>query len=438
MNVYREACAVRSNVKLGTVVGKFPVGQRYAAGDWVSADRVFLIDRDGRRVQDCFSGGGSANLGYLAELAEQEPSQERQAAQVSRLCHALADMAAPALSHVFLRQSADEALKLALTSAHHYFVAKGRPDKTYFLELEFTRRTTMRAVGSAKTLKNSVFDVRSAYLPAMHLFYGAETQNDDEPSVDWSHLAIASLRRFVTLNGADRCAGIIVEPVQLFGELEIIPSGFLARLRSECDRLGTLLIINERLSGFGRTAGVFFSSDEGVVPDILVVGDGMSSGYLETGAALLSDHVGDTLNRANTAEMNVEGRSYTALSDVSVTNTALQLYTFGGVEAARDISAYFQARLNELLRMPYVGDVRVKGLLATIAIVEDKVRNVKFLPRATVGKRILSSALERGLIFQVIEGDVLAFAPSFNYTFADIDALVEGVRSSIAATFFSR
>jgi adenosylmethionine-8-amino-7-oxononanoate aminotransferase len=88
--------------------------------------------------------------------------------------------------------------------------------------------------------------------------------------------------------------------------------------------------------------------------------------------------------------------------------------------------------------MPYVGDIRVRGLLATITIVEDKIRKVRFAHHENIGQKILLNGLKQGIVFKVTEGDVLAFAPSFNYTFAEIDTLVEGVRNAIAATFFSR
>jgi adenosylmethionine-8-amino-7-oxononanoate aminotransferase len=439
MNVRRESGIEQSKHSQLLAVGELPFNQCYSMHDWVWADRVFLINRDGRRFQDCFSGDGYTNLGYIPEFAELEVSLEHQEVLAARFFKTLSDITPPGLPHVLLRKSADAALKTALVLARNYFLAVGQPQKTYFLELEFTRRTTMRTVGAAKSIQDTDLDVRSLFLPAINSCSKTTMLSEDEYPTDWLSQAITSVKRFIALNGADRCAAIIIEPVQLFGELESIPSGFLARLHSECHRLNILLVVNEKLSGFGRAGGVFFCSDEAVIPDILVIGDGVSSGYIKAGVALLADRVGAALSQSNSAEQSFDNSLHVKPVDFSVLTAVLEHYTVGGaLEAVVDIVEYFNRRLYELMAMPYIGDVRVKGLLATITIVEDKFRKVRFAHHENIGQKILLNGLKQGIVFKVTEGDVLAFAPSFNYTFAEIDALVEGVRNAIAATFFSR
>ena len=439
MNVHRESDIVQCKHSQLLAVGELPFIQCNSMHDWVWADRIFLISRDGRRFQDCFSGDGYTNLGYIPEFADLEVSLEHQEVHASRFCKTLNDITPPGLSHVFLRKSADAALKTALVLAKSFFLAVGQPQKTYFLELEFTRRTTMRTVGAAKSMQDIHLDVRSLFLPPIHSCSKPTMPSENEYPTDWLSQAITSIKRFIALNGADRCAAIIVEPVQLFGELESIPPGFLAQLHSECHRLNILLVVNEKLSGFGRAGGVFFCSDEAVIPDILVIGEGISSGYVKTGVALLADHVGAALSQSNSTEKIYDDSSHVKPVDFSVLTAALEHYTVGGaLEAVIDIAEHFHLRLYELMAMPYVGNVRVKGLLATITIVEDKFRKVRFAHHENIGQKILLNGLKQGIVFKVTEGDVLAFAPSFNYTFAEIDALVEGVRNAIAATFFSR
>jgi adenosylmethionine-8-amino-7-oxononanoate aminotransferase len=439
MNVHRESDIEQCKHSQLLAVGDLSINKCNSTHDWVWADRVFLINRDGLRFQDCFSGNGYTNLGYIPEFADLEVPLEHQDAQISRFCKTLNDITPPGLSHIFLRKSADAALKTALVLARSYFLAVGQPQKTYFLELEFTRNTTMRTVGAAKSMQDIDLDVRSLFLPTIYSCSKTIKLSEGEHSADWLSEAITSVKRFIALNGADRCAAIIVEPVQLFGELESIPSGFLARLHSECHRLNILLIVNEKLSGFGRAGGVFFCSDETVIPDILVLGDGISSGYVKTGVALLADRIGNALSLSNSTEGSFDNNSQLKPVDLSVITSAIEHYTVGGaLESVVNIVEYFHLRLHELMAMPYVGDVRIKGLLATISIVEDKVRKVRFAHHENIGQKILLNGLKHGIVFKLTEGDVLAFAPSFNYTFAEIDTLTEGVRNAIAATFFSR
>jgi len=438
MNLQRESdiASFRPDQRLG--VYERPFIQCNSMQDWMLADRIFMTRRDGQRLQDCFSGGGFMNLGYLPELARWKKSREHQAVLDARLRKALCELAPPGLTHVFVRQSADAALRTALVSVRDYWVARGQPQRTCFLELEFTRKTTMRTVGAAKTRENVNFDIRSVYLPAIHGGSSAQLHGEEQ-SADWTSLAMASVKRFIALNGADRCAAIIVEPVQLYGELECLPSGFLAQLYKECRRMNLLLLVNETLSGFGRAGDVFYCSEEAVSPDVMVVGEGMSSGYVKAGAVLLADHVGNVLIGGQAAQEDLASGLHQEPIDCSVLLAVLQRYTEGGaLHAARDITEHFHCRLNELSGMPYVGEIRIKGLLATVAIVQDKQRRVRFATHENRGQKILLNALKNGIAFHVMDGDVLAFAPSFNYTFDEIDALVEGVRSAIAATFFSR
>jgi adenosylmethionine-8-amino-7-oxononanoate aminotransferase len=426
MSVHHGSNIVQSKHSQLLAVGELPFDQFYAIYDWVWADRVFFISRDGQCFQDCFSGGGYTSLGYTPELAVLDVSHEPHHVQVSKRCNILSEIAPPGLSHVFLRRSADAALKAELVLARNYFVAVGQPQKSYFLELEVTSRTIMRTMGAAKTMQEVDFDIRLLFIPVIHSCSKTKILSEHEHPADWISQAIISEKIFIALNDADRCAAIIVQPVQFVGELESIPSGFLARLFSEYHRLNILLIVNEKLSSFGRAGGVFFCSDEAVIPDVLVVGDGMRSGYERTGAVLLADQIGAALIQSNSAENRFNENSHPDLSDLSVLTAALEHYAVGGaLEAALDIVEHFRRRLNELTAMPYVGEVRVKGLLATITIVQDKVRKVCFAHHENIGQKILLNALEHGVVFKVIEDDVLAFAPSFNYTFADIDALVE-------------
>jgi adenosylmethionine-8-amino-7-oxononanoate aminotransferase len=78
-----------------------------------------------------------------------------------------------------------------------------------------------------------------------------------------------------------------------------------------------------------------------------------------------------------------------------------------------------------------VGEVRGRGLLAAVELVENKASKAKPQASFQLGQRILARAFEDGLVFRAFADDVLGFAPSLNYTEADVDVLIAKLRSAI-------
>jgi len=120
----------------------------------------------------------------------------------------------------------------------------------------------------------------------------------------------------------------------------------------------------------------------------------------------------------------------------AIANAVLDLYTDGGLLTNGErVGQHFEAKLKELEELPCVGEVRIRGMLAAVELVADKKTKAK--PDATLrmGQRVLEHAFENGLVFRAFNDDILGFAPSLNYTEADIDVLVDRVRASISHVF---
>lgn len=204
-----------------------------------------------------------------------------------------------------------------------------------------------------------------------------------------------------------RLAAVIIEPVQgVGGAIEHRP-GFLAHLREFCDRTGALLIFDEVLTGAGRTGAMWAFEHAGVVPDVLIAGKGLASGYP---VSLLASRreVLDTPPFGNPGH----GASTFASGNVACAAGAATLRELAARDAvgnAARVGASLRADLDELARRhPIVGDVRGKGLLLAIELVRDRATKERVAP--AVGQRLVAALARRGVL-AVGGGPVLRLTP---------------------------
>ncbi len=204
-----------------------------------------------------------------------------------------------------------------------------------------------------------------------------------------------------------RVAAVIIEPVQGVGGAIVHDEGFLAHLREFCDRTGALLIFDEILSGVGRTGKMWAFEHSGVIPDVLLAGKGLASGYpisliasrrelLDTGAFGLPGAGASTFASGNLA-----------CAAGAATLALLQDGTI--LEHARRVGESLLGALLELqARHPIVGDVRGQGMLMTIELVQDRASKAP-TPPAVMRKLILALA-RRGML-AVGGGHMLRITP---------------------------
>ena len=183
--------------------------------------------------------------------------------------------------------------------------------------------------------------------------------------------ALAHVEEVIWYEGPQYIAAILLEPIVGSSGLIVPPDGFLRGLRQLCDQHGILLILDEVMTGFGRTGKWFASEHEGVVPDIMTFAKGVNSGYVPLGGAMVNEKI------AKHFDTNVlwSGLTYSGHPVACAAGVAT-------VNAYRDERIIEHgAKMGELLmkelrtiaaRHPSVGDVRGKGLFIGIELVKDR------------------------------------------------------------------
>jgi 4-aminobutyrate aminotransferase-like enzyme len=198
-------------------------------------------------------------------------------------------------------------------------------------------------------------------------------------------------------------AAIIVEPIQGTNGNVVPPMGFLKELRKLTTEIGALLIVDEMITGFGRTGKLFGCQHEEIVPDIITIGKSFGGGYPMTGL-MSNDKIIFSKPFANPSGSS---SSYggNPLASAAAYVTVKTIVEDGLVENSRNVGEFMLNRLMSFKeKFPFVGDVRGRGLLIGVELVKNKKTNEK-LDKETC-KLIFHECLKRGLIVMGYNPDI--------------------------------
>ena len=245
------------------------------------------------------------------------------------------------------------------------------------------------------------------------------------------------LEALIEREGADTIAAFIAEPVIGAGGIIPAPADYFARVRDICDRHGILLILDEVVTGFGRTGTMFGFEHYGLRPDVVTLAKGITSGYLPLGASVISDEIYDTIRSRLPDHMPIShGFTYSghpACCAAALAN--IDIIEREGLPAnAAAIGAYLLDRLRDRFAgFASVGDIRGQGLMIGIELVADKKTKRGFsMPHAACA-RVEAEAWERGLYVRAMATEVVGIAPPLTIDRTCADQIVEILAESIAA-----
>lgn len=413
---------------------------------WKSAEGIHLVDVNGHRVQDAFSGLWCVNAGYGQQSIVEAARKQLEALPYAtgyfgfgsepaiELAYRLAKLAPPGLNHVIFGQGGSDAVDTAIRTVRYYFNAIGQPEKKHFIAVQRGYHGSS-AVGSGLTA-----------LPVFHRYFDVPTttQHHIEAPYPYRHSAgpdeaavlaatVAALKSKVEEIGQGNVAAFICEPIIGSGGVIVPPEGYLKAMRATCDELGILLIVDEVITGFGRTGPMFGCEHEGISPDIMTMAKGLTSGYAPMGATIISEKIYAAIAEAGSDGTPFgHGQTYAGHPvSAAIANATLDLYESGLLKNGTEIGEYFQAKLRSLEELSVVGQVRGRGMLAGVELVADKHTRGKPDAKLKIGQKILAHAFSEGLVFRAFADDILGFAPSLNYTHADVDRLIEILTFSI-------
>ena len=423
---------------------------------WQQIERgegIYLYDTDSNRYLDACAGVHVVSIGHgVEEIAD---AMREQASKVcftySRfltqpqvdLAQKIGDLTPEGLNKVFFVSGGSEATESAMKIARKYHLETGNPKK--YKVVSRWQSWHGNTVGALSMSGRTPW--RDDYVPYLLNFphipppycyrcpYGE--------TYPGCHLTCADeLERVIRQEGSEYISAFIAEPILGTSAAGMTPPPeYYPIIREICDRHNVLMIIDEVVTGFGRT-GVNFGIDHwGVVPDIMATGKGLSSGYTPIAATIAHEKIYDAIYEKSTSF--VHGHTYGGNPLSCAVALAVQNYIerHDLVSQCARMGDLMLEKLTPLHDIPIVGDIRGKGLLTGIEFVADKEKRTPFDPEQKVTSMVVNLAFEKGVLVMPgapglvdgVAGDHIAISPPFTITESEVLQIVDVLKETIEA-----
>ncbi|HET6303209.1 MAG TPA: aspartate aminotransferase family protein [Myxococcota bacterium] len=413
------------------------------------AEGCWLETREGHRILDAAGGAILVNVGHgRREVAEAVARALEEVTYVVpvfatehrlRLVERLVDRWLPAgLGRVYLTSGGSESMDAALRLVRQHHVSAGRPERWKILgrELSYhgTTLATLAVGGHAK--RRAGFEPLLLDLPKAPACYCLRCPL----GLRYPDCRVAcadEVERAIERAGPESVAAFVAEPIggSTAGAL-VPPPEYWQRVAEICRRHGVLLVMDEVMTGFGRTGRRFAVEHFGITPDVLVGGKGLTGGYAPLGAVFASEAV-----VAPIAERGDDFMYYTYgahPASCAAADRVLEILEREDlVRRAAQMGEKLRAALAPLERHPHVAEVRGLGLLQAVELVRDRATLEPFPAAARLGQRVVVEGILRGVFFYPggvdPARDVVCLGPPFVVSDAEIETIARVLAESIDA-----
>jgi adenosylmethionine-8-amino-7-oxononanoate aminotransferase len=421
----------------------------------VAGDGSWLIDRAGRRYLDASGGAavsclGHSHPGVIAAI-------QAQVAQVAfahtgfftngpaeRLAARLIDLAPAGFGagRAAFVGSGSEAMEVALKLARQYQVERGEMGRSHIIarRMSYHGNTLGALAVGGNPGRRAMYApmlMETSHIAPCHPY---RFRDEGETEFAYGQRVANELEEEIQRVGPERVAAFVAEPV-VGATLGCVPavSGYFQRIREICDRHGALFIADEVMCGMGRTGTWFACEQEGVCPDIITIAKGLGAGYQPLGAVLARQGVVDAIAQGSGALAN--GHTYMSHAVACAAGEAV----IAAVEqqdllaAVRRQGTALRGMLDDrFAQHPHVGDIRGRGLMLAIELVQDRATKAPFSRRLRLAENIRQVAQDNGLICYPSAGsadgtlgDHVLLAPPYNVTDAELTICVDRLATSI-------
>jgi adenosylmethionine---8-amino-7-oxononanoate aminotransferase len=323
----------------------------------------------------------------------------------------LLELAPFGLTRVFYSDSGSTAVEVALKMAFQQWAHRGQPQRTKFVCLRNAYHGD--TIGSVSVGGIDLF--HSLYRPL--LFDALQVEPGDVPQL------VDAVRAH-----GDEIAAVIVEPlVQGAAGIIVQPDGFLRAVRAVTREHGIPLIVDEVATGFGRTGTMFACEQEGVTPDLLCLGKGLTGGYVPLAATLATEPIYEAfLGAFEELKTFFHGHTFTG-NPLGCAAALASLDVFEREHTLERLQPKIALLLDLLERQvtphPAVAEVRARGFMVGIEL-------QGFALHERMGHEVTLAARRRGAIIRPL-GDVVVLMPPLSIDEADLRRLVEITAAAI-------
>jgi adenosylmethionine-8-amino-7-oxononanoate aminotransferase len=421
----------------------------------VRGEGVYLFDAAGKRYLDASGGAAVSCLGHsdrsvtaaihrqLDQLAYAHTSFFTNE-PMEALADELVARAPAGFDKVYFVSGGSEAMEAALKLARQYFVEKGEPQRAHVIaRRQSYHGNTLGALAvGGNAWRRRQFEpllIEASHVSPCYAYRDKEPGESD--AVYAERLATELENAIQELNPRNVIA-FVAETVAgaTLGAVPAVP-GYFRRVREICDRHGILLVLDEVMCGMGRCGTLWAFEQEGVVPDLVAVAKGLGAGYQPIGALLVSKRVCEAIARGSGFFQH--GHTYIGHAAACAGALAVQkrLHEDGLLGRVAPTGDLLEKKLESAFAgHPHVGDIRGRGLLRGLELVEDRASKKPFDPKLRVHARVKQAAMQAGLMcypmggtIDGVHGDHVLLAPPFIIEERQLDELVDKLGSAMTA-----
>jgi adenosylmethionine-8-amino-7-oxononanoate aminotransferase len=414
----------------------------YPTVEW--GEGIYIYDTEGKQYID--GSGGAAVVGIGHGVKEITEAMVQQAEKISfshgsqftsqtaiDLASKLAQLSPKGLTRVYFLSGGSEAVETAIKMARQYQVERGKPQK-YKVISRWTsyHGNTLGALAlSGHTGRRRYYLPLIQHTPHIVPAYCYRCPFGLAPEKCSLECAL-DLEKTLLYEGPDSVSAFIAEPIVGATAGALVPKdGYFQKVREICDCYDILLIVDEVMTGMGRTGKNFGIDHWNVIPDMIVASKGLSSGYAPIFVVIAKEEIHRTIKEGSGVFVHGHTYSQNPLSSAIACTVIDYLIKHDLISISAKMGEYFIRRLQSLTHHDFVGDVRGRGLFAGIEFVKNKKTKEPFDPKLRLHALIGNRAFEKGLITYPggggadgISGDHLLLAPPFIITQEQIEKMV--------------
>ena len=410
------------------------------------ADGPFIYDSEGNEILDGMAGLWCVNVGYgRHELAEAAYAQMKELPYYNSffrcstptpvlLSRKLAEIAPAGVKQVFYGSSGSESNDTALRLVRHYWALEGKPEKTVIVSRKMAYHGSTVAGASLGGMAAMHSQLGAPVPGIVHAMtpYAFELSLPGESEHDFGIRAARSVEDAILEAGPEKVAAFIGEPVMGAGGVKIPPASYWPEIQRICRKYDVLLMLDEVITGYGRTGAWFAAQSMGIEPDTITTAKALTSGYQPLSALLVGDRIASTvIEKGGEFYHGYTYSGHPVACAVALANLEI-IEKEGLIERVKDDTGpYFRKALMERLAgHGIVGEVRTIGLMGAIEIVKDKETRERFPGDGEAAVVVRDHAIANGMMLRAT-GDTMILSPPLIWTRQTIDMAADRIARAL-------
>lgn len=406
----------------------------------------FIYDSEGAEILDGMAGLWCVNVGYgRDELADAAYAQMKELPYYNSffkcstptpvlLSKRLAEIAPKGVSQVFYGSSGSEANDTALRLVRHFWTLEGKPEKNRIISRKNAYHGSTVAGTSLGGMEGMHNQLGGAVPNIVHVMmpYAYELALPGESDHDFGLRAAKAVEDAIVEAGAENVAAFIGEPIMGAGGVKIPPISYWPEVQRICRKHDVLLMLDEVITGYGRTGEWFAADYYGIQPDTITTAKALTSGYQPLSALLVGDRIATTLvEKGGEFYHGYTYSGHPVACAVAIANLDI-IAKEGLVERVKnETGPYFAKALQERIAgHDLVGEVRSIGLMGAIEIVKDKATKERFSPAGSAAVTVRDHAIATGMMLRAT-GDTMILSPPPIWTRDTIDMCCERIGKAL-------